>query len=176
VNSITTLNCQAPSTDLTARVLLIEDSFDDQQFVIRASRKIGYDIDLRLCTDGEEALCFVNREGIYSDAELPDFVLLDLNLPGLSGLEVLEAIRAHEFYASIPVVVFSSSSHEEDVKRAWRLGCSSFFQKPSNPTLYMELLSSLCAYWKSGFHLLPEKRRGRRGISRNSEVSHKMGS
>ena len=160
--------CKEAAESITIRsasILLVEDNFDDRQFVVRASRKIGYHITLDICLDGSSAIDFINGNGEHMDREdspPPDFVLLDLNLPKISGLDVLKAIRNHDVYASVPVVVFSSSSSEDDIRKAWRLGCSSFFTKPCAPSGYVELLGSLCDYWKSGFHLLPPQRRGLR--------------
>ena len=166
----TARSCQNKETAIgspirSASILLVEDNFDDRQFVVRAARKIGYHISLDICLDGAAAIDYINNDGEHVDREdllPPDFVLLDLNLPKFSGLDVLEAMRSHDCYASVPVVVFSSSSSENDIRRAWRLGCSSFFTKPSAPSGYVELLGSLCDYWKSGFHLLPPQRRGLR--------------
>jgi two-component system response regulator len=101
-------------------VLLVREAFEDH--------KVGNA--LSVVSDGVEALRFVRREGAYADAPRPELILLDLNLPRKSGIEVLEEIRADEALTSIPVVVLTTSEAEEDIVRAYKLHANAYVTKP----------------------------------------------
>jgi two-component system response regulator len=101
-------------------VLLVREAFEDH--------KVGNA--LSVVSDGVEALRFVRREGAYADAPRPELILLDLNLPRKSGIEVLEEIRADEALTSLPVVVLTTSEAEEDIVRAYKLHANAYVTKP----------------------------------------------
>jgi len=141
-------------------LLLVEDDFDDQQFIKRAVRGSAFELNLNICEHGEQALSYVQAEGgQYSveTAPVPVLVLLDLKLPRVPGLEVLEMMRKDPGYRSVPIAVLSGSTSVSDVEKAWDLGCSSFLAKPSNPAGYLELINTLCAYWMSNFQNYPTR-------------------
>lgn len=126
------------------RVLYVEDEADDVLFMRRAFRKCGWT--LQAVEDGRQAIDYLSGAAPYDDRErhpLPSLVLLDLNLPRVSGFEVLQWIRSREDLRGIPVVVFSSSGRPEDRSRAASLGADDYLLKPSSGALFGEVVAAL---------------------------------
>jgi CheY-like chemotaxis protein len=120
-----------PTTNAT--VLYVEDDEGDRFFMERAFKADAVISVLRMVPDGLTAIQYLDGSGPYSDrSENPEasFVLLDLNLPELSGFEVLERIRKSQSHTNLPVVIFSSSPDPEDRARANQLGADDFWEKP----------------------------------------------
>jgi CheY-like chemotaxis protein len=111
-------------------LLVIEDSTEDFVALKRAFRETALKDKFVRCEDGEEALDYLFQQHTTSGKKLPDFILLDLNLPGTDGKEVLKAIKSQEMYRRIPVVVFTTSSNQEDVDECYELGANSYMVKP----------------------------------------------
>lgn len=131
-------------------ILLVEDSPEDFETTQRAFRKSGLRNPIFRCSDGEEALDFLFRRGQYADPEKaprPGVILLDLNLPGTDGREVLAEIKADPSLKQIPVVVLTTSSDERDVEGCYRAGASSYIQKPVNLDGFMRAIERLNDYW-----------------------------
>jgi CheY-like chemotaxis protein len=131
-----------------AEILLVEDNPDDVDLTTEALRESGTKQRLHVVENGPDALKFLRREGIYSDAPSPDLVLLDLNLPMQSGHEVLASIRADPSLRSILVVVLTSSSAESDVRRALALGANAYVTKPVDLDDYVRVvrtIESMCS-------------------------------
>ncbi|MGZ5568759.1 MAG: response regulator, partial [Limisphaerales bacterium] len=108
-------------------MLYVEDEDSDVYFMRRAFRVTSIGWRLQTVADGREAIAYLIGEGKYADRRLypqPQFVLLDLNLPLISGFDVLATIRSHPDYVNLPVVVFSSSGRPEDRQRASQLGAN----------------------------------------------------
>lgn len=126
--------------DEWAEILLVEDSDDDAELTIRA---INGKVTNRMvrARDGVEALEWLARD------PLPRLVLLDLKLPRLNGLDVLERIRAEPRTQAIPVVVLTSSREEPDVKRAYQLGVNSYIVKPVEFERFVEAVTQAGLYW-----------------------------
>jgi two-component system response regulator len=112
---------------------------------------------LEIVHDGEQALDFLLRRDAYRDIETPtpQLVLLDLNLPKLSGREVIRQIRANEALKHLPLVVFTTSHAEEDVLESYRVGCNSYLLKPNRFDQFVATMKQLTSYWLSAV-LLPE--------------------
>jgi CheY-like chemotaxis protein len=123
------------------RILLVEDNPGDAQLVRMAFAEALPDARVSVAADGEAALARLSDEG------LPDLLLLDLNLPRLSGHEVLEAIKADAALRRLPVVVLSSSEAEADVTRSYELGASSHIAKPGDVDALFALVETLARYW-----------------------------
>lgn len=121
------------------RVLLyVEDddaAFLAMQFTLREARA---QIDLHRAVDGEQALAFVRKENSYENVPRPDLILLDLNLPKKSGMEVLAEIKSDEALRSIPVIMFSSSRRPLDANRSLELGAQEYLTKPSSLEGFVE--------------------------------------
>jgi two-component system, chemotaxis family, response regulator Rcp1 len=121
------------------RVLLyVED--DDAAFLAMqlTLREAQAGIDLHRAVDGEQALAFVRKKGTYEHVPRPDLIVLDLNLPKRSGMEVLAELKGDESLRSIPVIMFSSSRREVDEDRSLRMGAQEYLTKPSSLEGFVE--------------------------------------
>lgn len=131
-------------------VLLVEDNPGDIKLIKEAFREQGVTADLYVVRDGKEALDFLFREGAYRGRNanhVPDVVLLDLNLPQLSGFDVLEALRERDETRHTPVVVLSGSGAQEDLERSYALGASSFVKKPRGLDEFLAAVERIACYW-----------------------------
>lgn len=123
------------------RILLVEDDPDHVELALLALEQHRLAANVVVAHDGAEALEFLSRE------KLPKLVLLDLNLPIVSGLEVLRRIRSQERTKFLPVVVLSSSDEERDVLRSYELGVNSYIVKPVNFDNFTETTRQVGVYW-----------------------------
>lgn len=131
---------------MSRSVLLYIEDDDRAAFLLEtALKEAGVDTDLHRVADGERALAFLRRTGAYADAPRPGLVLLDLNLPRKSGLEVLAEIQQSEELRNIPVVVFTSSSLLTDKNQSLALGASRFITKPLTFDAMVESVKSACS-------------------------------
>ena len=135
-----------------ATIFLAEDNPDDVEITKRAFKRSRLGCELVVARDGEEALRLLTEGAVR-----PDFVLLDINLPKLDGLQVLERVRAEERLAGLPIVVMSVSDREEDVRRSYELGANSYIQKPVVFEKFIEALEIMGSYW-FGVARLPRTR------------------
>jgi two-component system response regulator len=133
-----------------AEILLVEDNADDVEIALRAFRKVRAANRVHVVRDGQEALDFLFCEGDYggrADAPQPDLILLDLNLPKVSGLEVLAKIRASDKLSTIPTVVLSISQRREDVQKSYGLGANTYITKRMDFTKFLYAMDILFEYW-----------------------------
>jgi CheY-like chemotaxis protein len=141
------------------RVLVAEDNEDHLFLTTRAleATNSGLSLEVQGVRDGEEALDYFYRRGKFENAPRPHMLLLDLKMPKVNGLEVLEKLKADPELRSIPVVVLTSSDRPEDVEETYRRGGNSFVTKPVSPTGMREGLREITDYW---MHVaaLPEPR------------------
>lgn len=131
-------------------ILLIEDNPDDRDLTLRALRRHLVANDIVTVPDGVEALDYLFGEGAYAGRDLsarPRLILLDLKLPKLSGLEVLSRIRADPRTRSLPVVVLTSSSEDQDIAEAYQRGANSYVRKPVVFGDFAEAVRQLGLYW-----------------------------
>jgi two-component system response regulator len=131
-------------------ILLVEDNPDDIELTKRAFRKQKIMNDMIVAHDGEEALDFLFCRNEYAQKnpnELPTIILLDLNLPKISGLEVLREIRSNPITALLPVVVLTSSKEEQDLMSSYKLGANSYIRKPVDFEQFLSAVSALGLYW-----------------------------
>ena len=131
-------------------ILLIEDNPRDEDLTLRALAKCGINNRVVVCRDGADALNYIfgrgNHEG-RNPAEFPAITLLDLKLPKVDGLTVLERIRLDERTKLMPVAILTSSSMEEDLIRGYQLGANSFVRKPVKFEQFIEAIHQLGVYW-----------------------------
>lgn len=128
-------------------VLLVEDRPSDVRLTNRAIQKAGYDVDVEVATNGQEALERLQRVNGHAGKKLPDLVLLDWMMPIVNGEEVLEAVRSNEVLRSLPVVVLTTSNIEADVQNAHQKGCNAYLVKPVDPTAFQEIIDALGLFW-----------------------------
>ncbi|MBV8819178.1 MAG: response regulator [Acidobacteriaceae bacterium] len=134
-------------------VLLVEDSRADARLIKEALRDTRKPVQLHIVENGDTALQFLQRGPGYENAPTPDLVLLDLNLPGIDGRDVLRAIRKDSRLAPLPVIVLTSSSAQHDVDTVYRLGGSSYLHKPSNLDEYLSLMKTFEVFWLEAVRL-----------------------
>lgn len=130
-------------------ILLVEDNPDDAELTIRAFKKHKLANEFVHASDGEEALDYLFATGKYAGGEpgKPTVVLLDLKLPKLSGLDVLERLRADPRTKRLPVVVLTSSNEERDLLSSYDLGANSFVRKPVDFAAFLDAAHQLGLYW-----------------------------
>ena len=132
-------------------ILLVEDNPTDAELTIRALKRKNLANKLVWVKDGAEALDFLFAKGDYSDRNmedgLPKLILLDLRMPKVDGLEVLQRIKADEKTKKIPVVVLTSSKEDKDIVESYKLGVNSYVSKPVEFDEFMEAVSTLGFYW-----------------------------
>lgn len=125
-------------------ILLVEDNADDEQLTLRAMRQSDIPNIIRVARDGAEAIEFLYSE---TTGRLPDLVLLDLKLPKVSGLEVLQRIRSEDKTRALPVVILTSSDEERDIVKSYNLGANSYIRKPVNFDEFIDAVRQLGLYW-----------------------------
>jgi len=143
-------------------ILLVEDNPDDQLLTLRALQKNNILNDVVVAEDGVEALDYLFGRGSHAGRDtsaLPQLVLLDLNLPRLSGLDVLRAVRADENTKFLPIVVLTSSREDEDLLRSYSLGANSYVRKPVDFEQFSEAVRTLGLFWLI-LNQTPPPRRG----------------
>jgi len=131
-------------------ILLVEDNPDDEALTMRALKQSKLANEIVITRDGNEALEFLFATGKYEGRDVshtPAVVLLDLKLPKLSGLEVLQRLRADRRTRLVPVVVLTSSSEDEDMMRSYELGANSYVRKPVVFGQFADAVSQLGLYW-----------------------------
>lgn len=132
------------------KILLVEDNPDDEALTLRALSKCGVANEVDVVHNGQDAVDYLRARGKFSDRDpddLPQLVLLDLKLPMLDGLEVLEIIRGDETTCTLPVVIFTSSKEKSDLTKGYQLGVNSFVCKPINFAEFSESIRQLGLYW-----------------------------
>jgi two-component system response regulator len=131
-------------------ILLVEDNPDDVALTLRALKKNNITNEVVVACDGLEALDYLFATGAHTGRDactLPQVVLLDLKLPKLDGLEVLQRLRADERTRLLPVVILTSSKEEQDLIDGYGLGANSYIRKPVEFTQFTEAVRQLGLYW-----------------------------
>jgi two-component system response regulator len=131
-------------------ILLVEDNEAEVKLALRAFQKQSFDKKILVARDGEEALQLLFElasSATTSVPNLPSLILLDLNLPKVDGLEVLQTIRSQSATRYIPVVIFTTSDETRDIQESYRLGANSYLRKPVDFDDFTELVGNLESYW-----------------------------
>jgi len=139
-------------------ILLVEDNPGDARLTLEAFREGRVLNNLTVINDGAEALLYLRRQGRHSAAGRPDMVLLDLNLPKKDGREVLAEIKADELLRSIPVIVLTTSTADEDVARAYGSHANCFITKPVELENFLRVVHSIERFWLSLVKFPPSER------------------
>jgi CheY-like chemotaxis protein len=131
-------------------ILFAEDSIEDAMLTIRALKKSGFTNNVHHVMDGAEALDFLYCNGIYASRnskQYPKLILLDLKMPKVSGMEVLEKIKADPNLKHIPVVILTSSKEDPDIQTAYNLGANSYIEKPVESDNFLNAIREIGLYW-----------------------------
>jgi two-component system, response regulator len=134
----------------TKVILLVEDNARDEALTLRALKKSNIINDIVVARDGVEAIDYLFGKGAFEGRDTtlkPQLILLDLKLPKIDGLQVLEKIREDENTRLLPVVIFTSSSEEEDKIKSYDLGANSYVRKPVEFEQFLEATRQLGVYW-----------------------------
>lgn len=131
-------------------ILIVEDSDDDYIATVRAFKKANLINPVQRCTNGDQAIDYLLRRGEFSGpgkAPQPSIILLDLNLPGTDGKEVLRIIKADPDLQKIPVIVLTTSNAEQDIEQCYAAGANSYVQKPVDLVGFIQSVARLTDYW-----------------------------
>lgn len=128
-------------------ILLVEDNPGDVRLAQEVFKEAKVKNDLHVVNDGVEAMAFLRKEGKYKDAERPDIILLDLNLPKKTGHEVLAEIKSDDNLKRIPVVILTVSKDEEDVMKSYNLYANCFITKPVDLNQFLNVVKSIEDFW-----------------------------
>ncbi len=131
-------------------ILLVEDNPDDEVLTLRALRKNSIDNEVIVVHDGAEALDFLWGTGAYAKKDnhvVPAFVLLDLKLPKIDGLELLRRLRSDDRTKVLPVIVLTSSNEEQDILDSYSFGANSYIRKPVEFESFVEAAGRIGRYW-----------------------------
>jgi len=139
---------------LSPNVLIVDDNPADVALVCEALAGSKHRSRISSARDGVEAMAYLNRREKYVDADRPDLVLLDLNLPKRDGLAVLAAMKAGPDLRRIPVVIFSTSLLRQDIMRSYEMGANCYISKPGNLNDFFSAVKSIEEFW-FGFVNLP---------------------
>jgi CheY-like chemotaxis protein len=132
---------------MSEMILYVEDGPDDVFFMQRAFQKIAPEVDLLVMTTGNEAADFFTSMSVSQETQPLALVLLDLNLPGQSGIQVLSKIRNKSRYSQVPVILFTASSQQSDVDSCYAAGCNAYVVKPNDPEGLKALVSVINEFW-----------------------------
>lgn len=153
-------------------VVLVDDNPADQEIARRVFGARSACCRLKIFSDGRQALDYLERLMCHEDPSLrepPDFILMDINMPSLSGMEVLRRIKCDEALCHIPVLMLTTSSLESDVRQAYQLGCNSYILKPVDVPNFASLLDELLHYWMQVVRLPDRTNDGFLGFSGGAE-------
>ncbi|MGO9240887.1 MAG: response regulator [Bryobacteraceae bacterium] len=138
-------------------LLLVEDSPGDVRLTMEALKEGRVINNLTVVHDGEEAIALLRRQGKYANAARPDLILLDLNLPRKSGLELLAEIKADPSLQQIPVVVLTTSRAEQDILRTYELHANCYIVKPVDLDQFIDVVQSIKNFWLAVVVLPPRE-------------------
>ena len=130
-----------------AHILLVEDNEGDILLTLDAFEESKFKTQVSVARNGQEALDFLKKQGEYSEAQKPDLILLDINIPIFSGHEVLEEIKQDENLRRIPVIMLTTSSNQKDIEKAYSNYCNSYISKPLEMEEFMKAVLKIEEFW-----------------------------
>lgn len=129
-------------------ILIAEDDADDRYLMKTALEETGITEDVEYVENGVEVLNYLESiKAENADQHFPKFILLDLNMPKMDGREVLKKIKSNDLYRKIPVIVFSTTKNQMEVKRCYDLGANTYVVKPVSYDTLVETIRVICSYW-----------------------------
>ncbi len=139
-------------------ILLVEDNPGDVDLTREALTRGKVIFNLSVVSDGQDALAFLHRQGPFAGAPAPDLILLDLNLPGRDGREVLVEIKQDDQLKHIPVIIMTSSQAEEDIARSYASHANCYVTKPVDLQQFLKVVAAVEEFWLSVVKLPPHAR------------------
>ena len=143
----------------TTEVLLVDDNPADMDLTSEVLSRNGCPSHVHAVSNGADAIAFLRREGRYANETLPDFVILDLNLPKKDGRAVLAEIKGDQRLRKIPVAIFSTSEAPQDIMRSYELGANCYVSKPGNLQDFISAVTSMGEFWFGVVRLPREEER-----------------
>jgi chemotaxis family two-component system response regulator Rcp1 len=131
----------------TPEILLVDDNPADTDLIAEVWARNRCPSNIRAITDGVEAIAFLRREQKYANALLPDFVILDLNLPKKDGRALLAEVKTDKFLRKIPIAIFSTSEAQQDITRSYELGANCYVSKPGNLQGFISAVTLIGDFW-----------------------------
>jgi chemotaxis family two-component system response regulator Rcp1 len=131
----------------TTEVLLVDDNPADTDLTSEVLARNGCPSHIHAVVDGVEAIAFLRQQGKYAHAILPDFVILDLSLPGKDGTAVLAEVKSDPVLRKIPIAIFSTSEARQDILRSYELGANCYVSKPGNLGDFISAVTSIGEFW-----------------------------
>jgi len=129
-------------------ILIAEDDADDRYLMKTALEETGISGEVEYVENGVELINYLESIGKEKgDSVYPKFILLDLNMPKMDGREVLKKMKSHEEYRKIPVIVFSTTKNQMEVKRCYDLGANTYVVKPVSYEILVSTIKEICTYW-----------------------------
>lgn len=138
-----------PERHYPFEILLVEDNPGDVFLTQEAFREGEFEHRLSVAEDGEQAMHFLRREGIYRNAPRPDLILMDLNLPKKDGRELLAEVKSDPALRHIPVIVLTMSEADQDIARAYKLHANCYLTKPIQMDDFLKMIRSVEDFWLS---------------------------
>lgn len=133
----------------TFEVLLVEDAPGDIRLTFEAFKKATIESRLHAVQNGQEALDYLEQKGVYAGEARPDLILMDLNLPGLHGFDLLNRIKKDDRFKNIPIVILTASQSEEDIQKAYDLHANCYLLKPAKLQDFFQIIRSVEDFWLS---------------------------
>ncbi|ARV61338.1 two-component system response regulator [Nostocales cyanobacterium HT-58-2] len=137
-------------TKLNEPLLVVEDSNEDFRMLQRFMRRMAVQNPIYRCTNGDEVLDFLYQEGNYQDPSIaprPSVILLDLNLPGIDGRDILERLKQDRSFREIPIIVFTTSSNPRDIELCYQKGANGYLVKPMDSQELQKTIQAFVDYW-----------------------------
>jgi CheY-like chemotaxis protein len=129
-------------------IIVAEDDADDRYLMQTALAETGFTENVTFVDNGVELIHYLESiEDLPTESHLPKLILLDLNMPKMDGREVLKKIKSNEQFKRIPIVVFSTTKNQMEVKRCYDLGANTYIVKPVSYDILVETMRQLCTYW-----------------------------
>src|SRR6185436_18896326 len=129
------------------QILLVEDNEGDILLTLEAFKEIKAKNSIAVVKDGEEAIEFLKKQGQYADSVMPNLILLDINMPKLNGMEVLDFIKKDEKLKKIPVVMLTTSSSESDIAACYERSANCFITKPLDFGKFLNVVEAIESFW-----------------------------
>lgn len=129
------------------QILLVEDNEGDMILTMEALEGLNHQHVISRVKDGEQAIHYLKKEGLFEHTLLPDLILLDINLPRLDGKEVLSFIKQSSLFRKIPVIILSTSNSERDIEECYNNGANCYVVKPSDLDGYVRVVHAIESFW-----------------------------